>query len=133
MYITLLILMQMLGDVLHYLTSISKFVKSKIMSKLSIKPFGDRVLVEPISGENDKKKSTIIIPETVDKERPEQGKVVAVGDGWYNEDGELVPLRLKKGQVVLFAKYGPEEIKHEGKEYFIIKESNILAVIETSK
>jgi chaperonin GroES len=100
------------------------------MSKLAIKPLGDRVLVEPIAAEKGGKKSAIIMPETIDKERPEQGKVVAVGDGWYTEDGDLVPLRVKKGQTVLFSKYGPDEIKFEGKEYFVIKESNILAIIE---
>ena len=100
------------------------------MSKLAIKPLGDRVLVEPIAAEKGSKKSAIIMPETIDKERPEQGKVVAVGDGWYTEDGDLIPLRVKKGQTVLFSKYGPDEIKHDGKEYFVIKESNILAIIE---
>ena len=100
------------------------------MAKLNIKPLGDRVLVEPISEAKSKPKSAIIMPETVGKERPEQGKVVAVGEGWYTADGKLVPLRIKKGQTVLFAKYGPEEIKHDGKEYFVIKESNILAIIE---
>ena len=100
------------------------------MSKINIKPLGDRVLVEPVSEAKTKTKSAIIMPETIDKERPEQGKVVAVGDGWYNKDGKLIPLRVKKGQTVLFSKYGPDEIKHEGKEYFVIKESNILAIID---
>ncbi len=100
------------------------------MSKLNIKPLGDRVLVEPIAEAKSKSKSAIIMPETIDKERPEQARVVAVGDGWYTEDGDLIPLRVKKGQTVLFSKYQLDEIKHEGKEYFVIKESNILAIIE---
>lgn len=100
------------------------------MSKLAIKPLGDRVLVEPIAEAKSKSKSAIIMPETIDKERPEQGKVVAVGDGWYTEDGDLVPLRVKKGQTVLFSKYQVDEIKLEGKEFLILKESNILAIYE---
>ncbi|MCE9628525.1 MAG: co-chaperone GroES [Candidatus Vogelbacteria bacterium] len=100
------------------------------MKGINIKPLGDRVLVLPEREEKNTTKSGIIIPDTIDKERPEQGTVIAVGDGWFTEDGDLVPLRIKKGQTVLFSKYGPDEIKFEGKEYFIIKESNILAIIE---
>ena len=96
-----------------------------------IKPLGDRVLVEPIDADDflSKTKGGIIIPETVDKERPERGKVVAVGPGKI-EEGRVVPMSVKKGQIVIFSKYGPDEIKVDGKEYFILSESNILAVIE---
>lgn len=76
-----------------------------------------------------KTKSGIIIPETVNKERPEEGVVVAVGPGRL-EDGKIVPLALKKGQRVIFSKYGPDEIKIDGKEYLIVSEQQVLAIIE---
>lgn len=98
--------------------------------KISIRPLGDRVLVEPIEKEDTKTKSGIIIPDTVSKERPEQGKIIAVGEGKRGDDGKLIPLGVKKGQKIIFSKYGPDEIKIDDKEYFIISESNILAVIE---
>jgi chaperonin GroES len=99
---------------------------------IAIRPLGDRVLIEPISDEmkDSKTKSGIIIPDTVSKERPEQGVVIAVGEGRVTDDGKLIPVKLKKGQTVIFAKYGPEEIKVDGKEYLIVSESNILAVID---
>ena len=96
---------------------------------MKIKPLGDRVLVEPLRDEK-KSASGIIIPDTVSKERGEMGKVVAVGEGWHNQEGKVFPLKVKKGDKIIFSKYGPDEIKVEGKEYFIISESNILAVIE---
>jgi chaperonin GroES len=96
-----------------------------------IKPLGDRVVVEPLeAAEGKKTASGIIIPETVSKERSEQGKVIAVGPGRRSEAGELIPVAVKKGDKILFSKYGPDEIKVDGKEYFIISEANILAVIE---
>ena len=76
-------------------------------------------------------KVSIIMPQTVDKERPEQGKIVAVGPGKFDEDGEKrIPLSVKKGDLVLFTKYGPSEIKIDGKEYLIAKEEDILAILE---
>ncbi|MBI2454259.1 MAG: co-chaperone GroES [Parcubacteria group bacterium] len=94
-----------------------------------IKPLGDRVLIEPMSKE-EKTKSGIYLPETVDKERPEQGKVLAVGEGKTNNEGKLIKPSVKKGDVVLFTKYGPNEIKVDGKEYLIAREDDILAVLE---
>lgn len=101
------------------------------MAGITIKPLGDRVLVEPLGGKykEGKTASGFVIPDTAEKERPEQGKIIAVGPGKY-EDGKLVPVGLKKGQKVLFSKYGPSEIKVDGKEYLIAKEDDILAVIE---
>ncbi len=93
-----------------------------------IKPLGDRVLIEPMS-KQEKTKSGIYLPETVDKERPEQGKVLAVGEGKINSDGKLIKPSVKKGDVVLFTKYGPNEIKIDGKEYLIAREDDILAVL----
>lgn len=97
-----------------------------------IQPLGDRVLIKT---ESDKEKgrttdSGIIIPETVDKERPEIGKVIAVGDGRVTDDGKVIPLKVKAGDRVFFSKYGPDEIKLEGETYLIASESNILAILK---
>ena len=99
---------------------------------MKIRPLGDRVLIEPMSPEEKmgKTKSGIVIPDTVEKSRPEEGKVIAVGEGRRTEDGKLIPLAIKKGERVLFSKYGPSEIKIEGKEYLIAKEEDILGIIE---
>jgi len=96
---------------------------------MNIKPLADRVLIEPISVE-EKTKSGIIIPDTVDKEKSEQGKVVEVGPGKLNEKGELISMNVKKGDIVLFTKYGPNEIKIDDKEYLIAREEDILAILE---
>ena len=94
-------------------------------------PLGDRVLVKPIDTDElaTKTNSGIIIPDTVSKEKPEQGKVMAVGEGRY-EDGKLIKPRVKEGDRVLFSKYGYDEVKVEDEELFIIKEENILAIIK---
>ncbi len=97
-----------------------------------IKPLADRVLVEPLSDEEREKttKLGIVIPDTVEKEKSEKGKIIAVGPGKMTDEGKLIPLSVKKGQVVIFSKYGPDEIKVGDKEYYIIKEENILAILE---
>ena len=98
-------------------------------SKVAILPLRDRVLVRPLSEEElgTKTASGIIIPETVDK--PEQGVVIAVGDGAY-ENGTLVKPVVKKGDRIVFSKYGYDEVVIEGSEYIILKESGILAIIK---
>ena len=95
---------------------------------MRIRPLGDRVLIEPLHEE--RIKGGIILPETVDKERPEKGRIIAVGAGRIDANGKKVPMSVKKGDKVLFTKYGPDEIKVDGKEYLIAKEENILAIIE---
>ena len=99
---------------------------------LKIKPLGDRVLLEALSPDEraKKTKSGIIIPDTAEKEKPQEGKVVAVGEGKILENGKVISLSVKKGDRVLFSKYGPSEIKVDGKEYLIAKEEDILAIIE---
>ena len=99
---------------------------------MKIKPLGDRVLIEPVSAEEIKKigKINLMVPQTADKERPEQGKVVAVGAGRVGKDGKVIAMSVKKGDTVLFTKYGPNEIKIDGKEYLIAEEKDILAVLE---
>jgi chaperonin GroES len=94
---------------------------------VAIKPLGDRVLIA-VSEEELPKQGSLYIPETA-KEKPQEGKVVAVGNGRY-EDGKLVPLDVKVGDSVLYGKYAGSEIKHDGKEYLIVRESDILAIIE---
>ena len=96
---------------------------------MKIKPLGDRVLIEPIA-EGEKTKSGIYLPDTASKERPEQGRVIAVGEGRTLDSGKVVAPKVRKGQKVLFTKYGPNEIKVDGKEYLIAKEEDILAIIE---
>lgn len=96
---------------------------------MQIKPLADHILIEPIKAE-EKTKSGIILPETAEREKPEQGKVVAVGLGKKTEDGKVIPLEVKVGDRVLFTKYGPNEIKVDDKEYLIAREEDILAIIE---
>ena len=93
-----------------------------------IRPLSDHIVLEPIKREL--KKGSIILPETVDKERPEQGKVVAVGPGKMDKNGNRIKPEVKKGDVVIFTKYGPNEIKIDGKEYLVAREEDILAVLE---
>lgn len=95
---------------------------------MKIQPLYDRVLVEPMEIE-EKTEGGIVLPDTMDKEKPQQGKIIAVGNGKTGKDGKKIALSVKKGDVVLFAKYSPSEIKVEGKEYLIIKEEDILAIL----
>ncbi len=98
-----------------------------------ITPLADRVLIEPLSEEERTKKTKtgIIIPDTVRGEKKvDRGHVVAVGPGRISEDGKKIPMNIKKDQLVVFSEYSSEKIKVDDKEYFIISESNILAVIE---
>ena len=96
---------------------------------MNIKPLSDHVVIEPLKQE-EKTKSGILLPDTAEKERPEQGKIVAVGPGKTTEDGKTIPLELKVGDVVLFTKYGPNEVKIDEKEYLIAKAEDILAILE---
>ena len=96
---------------------------------MQIKPISDHILIEPIK-EEEKTKTGILLPDTAEKERPEQGKIVAVGPGKRDKKGERVPLEVKPGDKVLFTKYGPTEIKVEDREYLIAKEEDILAILE---
>ena len=98
-------------------------------SRVGFTPLGDRVLVKPLSQEEGQTTSFgIIIPDTA-KEKPEQGTVVAVGPGKMSDEGKLVPVGVKAGNKIMFNKYGYEEIKIKGVEYFIVSEANILGVL----
>jgi chaperonin GroES len=95
---------------------------------MNVKPLGDRVLVQPLEQE-EVKKGGIIIPDTA-KEKPQEGKVIAIGTGKRDENGKLIPFEVKKGDRVLISKYGGTEIKIDGKDYLIMREDDILGVIE---
>jgi chaperonin GroES len=101
---------------------------SSSSSNLKLQPLGDRVIVKPVAKGEKTTSFGIIIPESTDKERPAKGTVVAVGPG-KTEDGNLVPMNVKVGQQVLFSKYGYDEVKLDGEEYFILTESSILAIV----
>jgi chaperonin GroES len=89
----------------------------------------DYLLIEPLK-ENEITKGGIVIPETAREERAIKGKVIAVGPGKLNEKGERIPLTIKEGQTVIFKKYAPDEIKIDDKEYYFVREDDILAVID---
>ncbi|MCS6984655.1 MAG: co-chaperone GroES [Leptospiraceae bacterium] len=95
---------------------------------MAIKPLGDRVLIKPLA-EKEEKIGNIYIPDTA-KEKPNEGEVVAVGPGKVTDDGKTVPMQVKVGQRVLYGKYSGTEIKEGGQEYLIVRESDILAIIE---
>ena len=95
---------------------------------MNLKPLHDRVLVERVSSE-DKTKGGIIIPDTA-QEKPMEGKVLAVGSGARNENGQVVALDVKKGDKILFGKWSGTEVKIDGKELLIMKESEIMGIIE---
>lgn len=94
-----------------------------------LRPLGDRVIVKPAAKE-EMTKAGIILPDTVDKERPEQGEVIAVGPGRALENGSRAAMSLKIGDKVVFKKYGPDEVKIDNQEFLVISESDVMAVIE---
>ena len=97
-------------------------------SKLKLKPLGGRVIVEPIEQE-EMTAGGIILPETA-KEKPQEGKILAAGPGDRDEDGERIPMEVQVGDKVLYAKYAGTEVKMDGKKLLILKENDILAVVE---
>src|SRR5512143_92151 len=100
---------------------------------MNIRPLYDRVVVKRLEEEADKTAGGLFIPDTA-KEKPQEGEVVAVGQGKRTDDGKLIPLDVKAGDRILFGKYSGSEIKLEGEEFLIIREDEILGVIEeTSK
>lgn len=95
---------------------------------MKLKPLQDRVLVQRVE-EKTTTKGGIIIPDTA-KEKPVEGKIIAVGDGKVSEDGKKIPLEIKKGDRVLFGKYSGTEVQIDGEEYLIMREDDILGIIE---
>ncbi|MCP4670661.1 MAG: co-chaperone GroES [Desulfobacula sp.] len=95
---------------------------------MSLRPLSDRILVERVE-EDEKTKGGIIIPDTA-KEKPAEGKIVATGNGRMGEDGKLLPMDVKVGDRVLFSKYGGTDVKIDGSDYLILRQDDILGVIE---
>ena len=95
---------------------------------MNLKPLSNHLFLEPLEEEKTTK-SGIVIPDSAEKERPTRGKVIAVGEGKLNEKGEVLPMSVKVGDIVLFKKYGPDEVELEGKKYLVAEEGDILAVI----
>ena len=96
---------------------------------MKVRPLHDRVIVERIE-EGEQKVGGIIIPDTA-KEKPQQGKIIAAGKGRIEKDGKVTPLDVKAGDTILFGKYAGQEIKIDGNEYLIMREEEVLGVIET--
>jgi chaperonin GroES len=95
---------------------------------MNLKPLGDRLIVEPIEQE-EMTASGIVLPETA-KEKPMQGKVLAIGPGARKEDGSRIAMDVSTGDTVLYAKYGGTEVKIENKKYLILKETDVLAIVQ---
>ncbi|MDO8443271.1 MAG: co-chaperone GroES [bacterium] len=96
--------------------------------KLNLKPLNDHLFIEPVAEEK-MTKSGIVLPESAEKEKPIKGRVVAAGPGKLNEKGSRVKMSVKVGDMVLFKKYGPDEIQIDGKKYLVGEEADILAII----
>ena len=107
---------------------VSIFQRERGVVFMKVRPLHDRVIVKRLE-EEEKTKGGIIIPDTA-KEKPVEGKVIAVGDGKTKEDGTKIPMGIKKGDRVLFTKYGGTEIKIDGEDHLMMKEDDILAIIE---
>ena len=95
---------------------------------MDVRPLHDRIIVRRHE-EGEQKSGGIIIPDSA-KEKPQRGTVIAVGDGKINDDGDRIPLDVKAGDLVLFGKYGSQEVKLDGEEYLIMREDDVLAIIE---
>jgi chaperonin GroES len=95
---------------------------------MNLRPLADRLIIA--AGKNEEvTASGLVLPDTASKERPEQGEVIAVGPGRLDEDGERMPMSVKVGDTVVFKKYAPDEVEVDNKEYLVISESDVLAVI----
>jgi chaperonin GroES len=97
---------------------------------MNLRPLGDRVIVKAATKE-EMSKGGILLPDTANKERPEQGEIIAVGPGKIDEKGNRVPMNVKVGDKVVFKKYSPDEIKIDEVEYLVVSESDLMAVIES--
>lgn len=95
---------------------------------MAIQPLGDRVLIRPLEPE-EKTKGGIVLPDTA-KEKPQEGKIIAVGKGRVSKDGKVIPLEVKVGDKVLYGKYSGHEISVEGEEYLIVEEKDIFAIVK---
>ena len=101
----------------------------EVLNEMKLKPLGDRLIVQAVE-EEEKTASGIVLPDTA-KEKPQKGKVLAVGEGKVGDDGKRIPLDVKEGEEVLYSKYGGTEIKVEGEELLVLRESDVLARVES--
>jgi len=95
---------------------------------MKLKPLGDRLIVKPLD-EEETTASGIVLPDTA-KEKPQRGKVLAVGDGAKNDEGNRIPLDVTEGETVLYSKYGGTEVKVDGDDLLVLRESDVLAVVQ---
>ena len=95
---------------------------------MKLKPLGDRLIVQPLD-EEETTASGIVLPDTA-KEKPQRGKVLAVGDGAKNDEGNRIPLDVSEGDTVLYSKYGGTEVKVDGDDLLVLRESDVLAVVQ---
>lgn len=100
-----------------------------LLKSMNLQPLNSHIFIEPVEEEK-ATKSGIILPDTAEKEKPIKGRVTAVGPGKLNEKGERTPMSVKVGDLVLFKKYGPDELEVDGKKYLVGEEADILAIIE---
>jgi chaperonin GroES len=96
--------------------------------KLNLKPLGDNIIVKGISKE-EVTKTGIIIPDTVDKEKPEQGEVIAIGPGKMLDNGQRAPMEVKVGDKIIFKKFSPDDFKIDGEEVLVLSQSDVIAII----
>ena len=96
---------------------------------MKLKPLFNNVIVKPLKNE-EITKSGIVLPDTVDKEKPERGEIIAVGTGRVLDNGQIAAMTIKVGDQVLFKKYSPDEVKIDGQEYLVLSESDLIAIIE---
>jgi len=107
---------------------VTRYALRVMRRSMNLKPLHDHVIVKAITAD-EITKSGIVLPDTVDKEKPEKGEVVAVGQGKLMDNGQRAPMSVKVGDKVMFKKYSPDEIKVEGKEYLVISEGDVIAII----
>lgn len=96
---------------------------------MKLKPLFDNIIVKMIE-EKEITKSGIVLPDTIDKEKPQKGEVIATGTGKISTDGKVIPMEVKVGDKVLFRKYSPDEIKVDGEEYLVMTQSDVIAILE---
>lgn len=96
------------------------------MAKINLKPLGGNLLVKPVV---EKSVSGIVLPDTIDKEKPQKGEVIALGTGKLDKDGKKIAFNVKVGDIVLFKKYSPDEVEFDGNDYLIMDEDAILAIL----
>ena len=94
----------------------------------NLKPLGDRVVIEPLPDDTEKSSGGIFIPDTA-KEKPQKGKIIAAGPGRTTDEGKVLPMPVKVGDTVLYSKYAGTEYKQDSKEYLIVREADVLAIV----